>query len=92
MEFVNIALLDVRDSSYVNGGVSNLSGDFVIPVHQKQVIVRFSYVGYKTQYKRVNVGKMGSIRLFRDAYTLNKVVVKAYKPLFQRKEDRFQCE
>ena len=88
MEFVNIALLDVRDSSYVNGGVSNLSGDFVIPVHQKQVIARFSYVGYKTQYKRVNVGKMGSIRLFRDAYTLNKVVVKAYKPLFQRKEDK----
>ena len=83
-----------RDSSYVNGGVSNLSGDFVIPVHQKQVIARFSYVGYKTQYKRVNVGKMGSIRLFRDAYTLNKVVVKAYKPFVptQGRQDRFQCE
>ena len=88
MEFVNIALLNVNDSSYVNGGVSNLSGDFVIPTNQKQVIARFSYVGYKTQYKRVNVGKIGSIRLFRDSYTLNKVVVKAYKPLFQRKEDK----
>ena len=88
MEFVNVALLNVKDSSYVNGGVSNLSGDFVIPTNQKQVIARFSYVGYKTQYRRVNVGKMGSIRLFRDAYTLNKVVVKAYKPLFQRKEDK----
>ncbi len=88
MEFVNIALLNVKDSSYVNGGVSNLSGDFVIPTDQPQVIARFSYVGYKTQYRRVNVGKMGSIRLFRDAYTLNRVVVKAYKPLFQRKEDK----
>lgn len=88
MEFVNIALLDVKDSSYVNGGVSNLSGDFVIPTDQQQVIARFSYVGYKTQYKRVNVGRMGSVRLFRDAYTLNRVVVKAYKPLFQRKEDK----
>jgi len=88
MEFVNIALLNVKDSSYVNGGVSNLSGDFVIPTDQQQVIARFSYVGYKTQYKRVNVGRMGNIRLFRDAYTLNRVVVKAYKPLFQRKEDK----
>ncbi len=88
MEFVNVALLNAKDSSYVNGGVSNLSGDFVIPTSEKQVIARFSYVGYKTLYKRVDVGKMGSIRLFRDAYTLNKVVVKAYKPLFQRKEDK----
>lgn len=88
MEFVNIALLNAKDSSYVNGGVSNRSGDFVIPVKEKQVIARFSYVGYKTLYKLVSVGSMGSIRLFRDAYTLSKVVVKAYKPLFQRKEDR----
>lgn len=88
MEYVNIALLDIKDSSYVNGGVSNLSGDFVIPANRKQVIARFSYVGYKTLYKRVDVGRMGSIRLFRDNYTLNKVVVKAYKPLFQRKEDK----
>ena len=88
MEFVNIALLNVKDSSYVNGGVSNLSGDFVIPTDQQQVIARFSYVGYKTQYKRVNAGRMGNIRLFRDAYTLNRVMVKAYKPLFQRKEDK----
>lgn len=88
MEFVNIALLNAKDSSYVNGGVSNRSGDFVIPTKEKHVIVRFSYVGYKTLYKLVSVGSMGSIRLFRDAYTLSKVVVKAYKPLFQRKEDR----
>ncbi len=83
MEFVNIALLNVKDSSYVNGGVSNLSGDFVIPTNQKQVIARFSYVGYKTFYKRVNVGKMGSIRLFRDVYTLNKVVVKEHRKTFE---------
>lgn len=45
MEFVNVALLNVKDSSYVNGGVSNLSGDFVIPTSERQVIARFSYVG-----------------------------------------------
>lgn len=88
MEFVNVALLNVKDSSYVNGGVSNLSGDFVIPTSERQVIARFSYVGYKTQYRRVNVGRIGNVRLFRDTYTLNRVVVKAYKPLFQRKEDK----
>ncbi len=83
MEFVNVALLNVKDSNYVNGGVSNLSGDFVIPTKEKEVIARFSYVGYKTQYKRVNVGRMGSFRLFRDAYTLNRVVVKGERKTFE---------
>ncbi len=88
MEFVNVTLLSTADSSYISGGVTNEAGDYVIPVRQQEVLARYSFVGYKTVLRRLRTGAVGTISMQRDALTLAKVEVKAYKPLFQRKENK----
>ena len=88
MEFVNVTLLSPTDSTYIGGGVTNEAGDYVIPSDRPQVLARYSFVGYKTVYRRLTTGKAGTTAMQRDAITLGKVVVKANKPLFQRKENK----
>lgn len=76
VEFANVQLLSAKDSSFLCGGVSNANGDFVIPCEQKQVIMKVSYVGYKTISRLVTIGRIGTIRMQADAYQLKRVVVK----------------
>ena len=44
VDFANVALLNVRDSSLINGGVTNENGQFVIPCGARKVIDRKSVV------------------------------------------------
>ena len=76
VEFANVQLLSAKDSSFLCGGVSNANGDFVIPCEQKQVIMKVSYVGYRTISRLVTIGRIGTIRMQADAYQLKRVVVK----------------
>ena len=75
VEFANVQLLSVQDSSFLCGGVSNANGDFVIPCDQRQAIMKVSYVGYKTISRLVNIGRIGTIRMQASAYRLGRVVV-----------------
>lgn len=82
MEFANVALLSKTDSSFVNGGVSNADGRFVIPCFRQDVIVRVTFVGYKTAYRAVaKIGDVGTIRMKPDAHQLANVEVKSVRPV-----------
>ena len=83
VEFANVALLLPADSSFINGGVTNANGDFVIPCRPGHMLIRVSFVGYKTHYQPCSVGEVGNIRLRRDAIVLKNVVVKGEIPQFQ---------
>lgn len=83
MEFVNIALLSPRDSSYINGGVSNANGDFVIPCSARNVITRLTFVGYKTTYHTGRLGNIGTVRMQPETMMLNGVVVKGQRPAYK---------
>ena len=63
IDFANVALLNVRDSSLINGGVTNENGQFVIPCEARKAIVRVSCVGYITTSNTYNIGKIGTITL-----------------------------
>ena len=76
LAYANIAILNPVDSTLLGGGVSNESGYFTIPYEQPTVIVRISYVGYKTVYKQCPSESIGTIRLQPEVYTLNGVQVK----------------
>ena len=54
VDFANVALLNVRDSSLINGGVTNENGQFVIPCEATKAIVRVSCVGYHTAIDTYN--------------------------------------
>ena len=77
VEFANIQLLNPKDSSFLCGGVSNANGDFVIPCQQKQVLMKVSFVGYKTIYKLVPIAHIGNVRMQANSYLLKGVTVEA---------------
>ena len=94
VEFANVALLNADDSTFINGGVSNANGDFVIPCRPCQMILRVSFVGYKTHYQPCTVverprggdaksGMVGDIRLQRSAIVLKSVEVKGEIPQYK---------
>ena len=78
--YANVYLLHPSDSTVIGGGVSNEAGVFVIPYEQPAVLVRISYVGYKTIYKLCSNPDLGTIRMQPDSYTLNGVVVQGERP------------
>ena len=78
--YANVAVLNPADSTLLCGGVSNESGYFAIPYEQATVLVRISYVGYKTIYKTCRQTHVGTIRMQPESYTLNGVVVHAERP------------
>ncbi len=83
VDFANIALLHPADSAFINGGVSNQNGDFVIPCRHQKVIVRVTYVGYKTVWRVCGQENVGTIRLQPETYTINNVVVKGEIPQYK---------
>ena len=70
MEYANVVLLSVADSSFLAGGVTNASGVFVIPYDADRVIARFSYVGYKTLTRTFLTPNAGTVKLHPDRFTV----------------------
>ena len=92
VDFANVALLNVRDSSLINGGVTNENGQFVIPCGARKAIVRVSCVGYHTAVATYNTGKIGSITLKEATMNLQKVIVKAVRPKTKLTREGFQTQ
>ena len=84
--YANVSLLSPRDSLFLNGGVSNEAGQFVIPCHAESVLAKISCVGYKTKSMQVS-GKsdLGIVSLLQDNYKLAEVTVRA--KMFQQTSD-----
>ena len=80
IEFANIVVS--KDATFINGGVSNENGDFVIPCKplSEPVTVRMTCIGYKTVERSVSIGNIGTITLQPETYTIGGVVVKGEIP------------
>ena len=83
VDFANVALFNVRDSSFITGGVTNENGQFVIPCEARKAIVRVSCVGYQTASQTYNIGKIGTLTLNEATMNLQKVVVKGHRKTFE---------
>ena len=88
--YANVALLNSADSALLNGGVSNESGYFAIPAPSnlfpngaaEPVLLKISFVGYKTVYKRCENPEVGTIQMQPDTYILKGVQVKSHRLLY----------
>ena len=81
IEFANISLYG---DGYINGGVSNGNGDFVIPCKaRQQLMVKVSFVGYKTVERNIGVGHIGTITLLPETYMVKGVEVKGEIPQYK---------
>ncbi len=90
VEYANISLLSAAtspsgtaDSTYVNGSVSNENGDFVIPCKEQRVIMKVSFIGYKTVTRLVGTGHVGTVTLQPETYTVQGVTVKGEIPQYK---------
>ena len=91
--YANVYLLHPSDSTVIGGGVSNEAGVFVIPYEKRKgddlsglqpsVLVRVSYVGYKTAYHLCHKEEVGTIQIKPESQTINGVVVTGERPKVQ---------
>ena len=90
IEFANVSLHGAadpnssdRNSTYINGGVSNENGDFVIPCREKRIMLKVTYVGYKTVTRHVSVGNIGTVTLQPETFMVKGVEVKGEIPQYK---------
>ena len=81
--YASVYLLHPSDSTIVGGGVSNEAGVFVIPYEQTTVLVRVTYLGYKTTYRLCRSEHAGTIQIMPDALTIGGIVVTGERPKIQ---------
>jgi len=81
--YANVVLFSPADSSIVANGVSSESGNFVIPCEAQRVLVRISYVGYRTLWRPCTNPIIGTLQLQPETRTLSGVVVKGRRPQYK---------
>ena len=92
VDFANVALLNVSDSSLITGGVTNENGQFVIPCEVKKAIVKVSCVGYKTYCNAYRTGEVGAITLEDATINLQKVVIKGHRKYISRENGKLTLD
>lgn len=81
MGFVNVVLLTLPDSTFVQGATSDDDGRFNIVTPADKGLLKVSCVGYETQYLEIPNGKDHiSIQLREDSQMLSEVTVKGQLP------------
>ena len=83
VDFANVALLNVSDSTLITGGVTNENGQFVIPCETKKAIVRVSCVGCQTYCRAYATCNIGTIAMKEETVHLQKVTVKGRRKVYK---------
>ena len=78
MPFVNVVLLTMPDSTFVQGAMTDETGQFHIVTPQDGAMLKVSCIGYQTQYVTAVQGL--TIQMREDALLLSEVVVKSQLP------------
>ncbi len=86
LAFVNVAVLEAADSSFVKGAATNLDGLFEVSgVPAGSYLLRISAIGYRNRlvpFAVENNTALGTLRLQPGATTLDAVEISAEKPLY----------
>ena len=78
MPFVNVVMLSLPDSAFVQGAMTDDQGVFQIVTAKDGALLKVSCVGYQTQYLKATPGI--TIQMKEDALLLGEVVVKSQLP------------
>ena len=85
MPFVNVVLLSLPDSAFVQGATTDEQGMFKIVTDVNQGLFKVTCMGYQTLY--VNAGQNLTIQMKEDTQLLGEVVVKGQLPQTHAKGD-----
>lgn len=88
LEFANVVLLSLPDSTFIQGTISNQTGVFTLPANGQRGLLRISSIGYANVYKECKEsGDLGIIPMQSDTQLLGEVVVKGDLPRTRIKGD-----
>ena len=85
MPYVNVVLLSLPDSAFVQGAMTDLDGVFKIVTDVNEGLFKVTSVGYQTLY--INAGQDLTIQMKEDTQLLSEVVVKGQLPKTHVKGD-----
>ena len=85
MPYVNVVLLSLPDSAFVQGAMTDMDGVFKIVTDISQGLFKVTSVGYQTLY--INAGEGLTIQMKEDSQLLSEVVVKGQLPKTHVKGD-----
>lgn len=95
MPMVNVAFLNQTDSTLVSGAVSDSCGIYSTSLAGGDYIIRYSYLGYKTLYKNMQVNAdftLPVVRMEVSQTELEGVEVTAYKKPFKLDRDGLMAD
>ena len=78
MPYVNVVLLSLPDSAFVQGAMTDMDGVFKIVTDVNKGLFKVTSVGYQTLY--INAGEGLTIQMKEDTQLLSEVVVKGQLP------------
>ena len=81
LAYASIEILNPKDSTFINNGVSNNNGDVIIPCGRKDVLAKISFVGYKTIFRQCTNGTFGTVGMEPHIIALSRVKVKGERPI-----------
>lgn len=84
LEFVNIILLQSKDSVFVAGTISDNDGRFIF--NKSGDLIKFSSIGYKSIVCFAN-GKLDPVVMYEETNSLDEVVIKANLPKYKLTND-----
>ena len=85
MPYVNVVLLSLPDSAFVQGATTDMDGVFKIVTDVNEGLFKVTCVGYQTLC--INAGEGLTIQMKEDTQLLSEVVVKGQLPKTQVKGD-----
>lgn len=82
--YVNVVLLQVSDSTFIDGCVTDNEGKFILEndLAISKKVLKISHVGYRTQMIQPQTYELGDVLLVEEANALQEVVIKVKKPVF----------
>ena len=92
LDFANITLLTLNDSTIVDGTVTDADGKFSVTDSNNYCVLRIFVIGYEETIITNPHGNLGLIRLTPDSYELGEIVVKGSRPVAKLKTDGLQVE
>lgn len=75
LSFANVSLLNIQDSSFIQGTTCKNDGTFELISKNKQGIVKVSSIGYKNFFRTFRNSETWTIQLQEDSLKLNEVVI-----------------
>lgn len=89
LEFANLVLLDRKDSSFIEGTVSDPTGSFAFLVKDSlDYLLRISNIGYTTRTLPCRAGDLGAIALQEEAVGLADIVIKGNRSFMKQEQDK----